>query len=95
LATVISLQQPSPICHPACPGVPWERTRISYFTAFPGAAYVVLLKENQMRLFEAAILDRKSGEADLSRLAVEGSAVPRTSPGNVFLDAMTLVIRFL
>jgi hypothetical protein len=20
-------------CHPACPGVPWERARISYFTA--------------------------------------------------------------
>jgi hypothetical protein len=38
-----------------------------------------------MRLPEAATLDRKSGEADLSRLprlavgrAVEGSAVPRT-----------------
>ncbi len=34
--------------------------------------------------FEAATLDRKSGEADLSRLpgrAVEGSAVPRTFPG--------------
>jgi hypothetical protein len=20
------------LCHPACPGVPWERTRISYYT---------------------------------------------------------------
>jgi hypothetical protein len=27
------------------------------------AAYVVLLKENHMQLFEAATLDRKSGEA--------------------------------
>jgi hypothetical protein len=32
---------------------------------------VVLFKENHMQLFEAATLDRKSGEA-------EGSAVPRT-----------------
>jgi hypothetical protein len=43
---------------------------------------VVLPKENHMQLAEAPILDRKSGEADLSRLprlavgrAVEGSAV--------------------
>ncbi len=35
-----------------------------------------------MQLIEAATLDRKSGEADLSRRAVEGSAVLRTSPGN-------------
>jgi hypothetical protein len=50
---------------------------ISYFTALTGPAYVVLLKENHMQLFEAATLDRKSGEA-------EGSAVPRTLLGNVF-----------
>src|SRR5580704_19701059 len=37
----------------------------------------VLPKENHMHLTEAATLDRKSGEA-------EGSAVPRTLPGNVF-----------
>jgi hypothetical protein len=55
-------------CHP-------ERTRISYFTAFTSATYVVLPKENHMQFTEAATLDRKSGEA-------EGSAVPRTSPGN-------------
>jgi hypothetical protein len=30
-----------------------------------------------MQLTEAATLDRKSGGADLSRRAVEGSAVPR------------------
>jgi hypothetical protein len=35
-----------------------------------------------MQLIEAAILDRKSGEA-------EGSAVPRTSPGNAEYDAQT------
>jgi hypothetical protein len=45
---------------------------------------VVLPKENHMQLTEAATLDRKSGGADLSRRAVEGSAVPRTIPGNVF-----------
>jgi hypothetical protein len=58
------------LCHP-------ERTRISYFTALSSATYVVLPKENHMQLTEAATLDRKSGEA-------EGSAVPRTSRGNVF-----------
>ncbi len=42
----------------------------------PATAYVVLRKENHMQLTEAATLDRKSGEA-------EGSAVPRTFPGNV------------
>ena len=57
LATVLSSQRPSPFCHP-------ERTRISYFTALTGATYVVLLKENHMQLFEAATLDRKSGEAE-------------------------------
>ena len=31
-----------------------ERTRISYFTALTGAAYVVLRKENHMQLTEAA-----------------------------------------
>jgi len=73
LATVLSLQQPSPICHP-------ERTRISCFTALTGATYVVLPKENHMKLIEAATLDRKSGGA-------EGSAVPRTLHGNVFLES--------
>ena len=60
------------------PGV----TRISYLTALTGAPYVVLPKENHKQLAEATSLDRKSGGADLSRRAVEGSAVPRTSPGN-------------
>src|SRR5216684_7165107 len=75
LATVLPFQQPSPFCHPACPGVPWERSRVSYLTDLTRAACVVLSKENHMRLTEAATCDRKSGEADLSRLAVEGSAV--------------------
>jgi len=43
----------------------------------PATTDVVLSKENHTQLTEAATLDRKSGEA-------EGSAVPRTSPGNVF-----------
>ena len=38
---------------------------------------MVLLKENHTHLTEAETLDRKSGGA-------EGSAVPRTLPGNVF-----------
>src|SRR5271168_926671 len=63
------------LCHP-------ERTLISYFTALTGATYMVLPKENHMQLTEAATLDRKSGEA-------EGSAVPRTSPGNAEYYAQT------
>jgi hypothetical protein len=69
-------QRPSPVCHP-------ERTRISYFAALTGATYVVLLKENHIQLFEAATLDRKSGEADLSRRAVEGSAVRHSGAPNL------------
>jgi hypothetical protein len=69
-------QQPSPFCHP-------ERTRISYFAALTGATYVVLRKENHMQLFEAATLDRKSGQADLSRRAVEGSAVRHSGAPNL------------
>jgi hypothetical protein len=63
LTTALSLQQPSPICHP-------ERTRVSYFTALTSTAYVVLPKENRTQLTEAATLDRQTGEA-------EGSAVLR------------------
>ncbi len=62
------------LCHP-------ERTRISYLTALTRATYVVLLKENHMQLTEATTLDRKSGEA-------EGSAVPRTFRGNVFIASL-------
>jgi hypothetical protein len=43
----------------------------------PATTYVALPKENHMQSTEAPTLDRKSGEA-------EGSAVPRTLPGNVF-----------
>jgi len=46
-----------------------------------------------MQLTEAATLDRKSGEADLSRRAVEGSAVPRTPRGNVFRPDRSVVER--
>ena len=62
---------------PSVPGFPTSQL-------LPATAYVVLLKENYIQLIEAATLDRKSGEADLSRRAVEGSAVLRTFPGNVF-----------
>ena len=67
MATVLHLRRPSPFCHS-------ERTRISYLTGLTGAAYVVLLKENHMQLFEAATLDRKSGEAEES--AVRHSGAP-------------------
>jgi hypothetical protein len=71
LGPAAALYGPSPFpCHP-------ERTRISYFTTLNSATYVVLPKENHMRLTEATTLDRKSGEA-------EGSAVPRTVRGDVF-----------
>ena len=69
-------QQPSPFCHP-------ERTRISYFTALTSATFVVLSKENHMQSTEATTLDRKSGEADLSRRAVEGSAVRLSGAPNL------------
>jgi hypothetical protein len=60
-ATALSLQLPSPCCHP-------ERPRISCCTALIGDPDVVLFKENHTQLTEAATLDRKSGEG-------EGSAV--------------------
>src|SRR6202011_1862346 len=43
------------------------------------AAYVVLSRENHTQSTEAATLNRKSGGA-------QGSAVPRTPRGNVFLS---------
>jgi hypothetical protein len=49
--------------------------------------YVVLSQENHMQSTEAANLDRKSGEA-------EGSAVPRTCPGNVFQQSVRMTILF-
>ena len=73
MATVLRLPPPSPFCHS-------ERTRISYLTGLTGAAYVVLLKENHMQLFEAATLDRKSGEAEES--AVRHSGAPNSSLNN-------------
>jgi hypothetical protein len=86
-------QQPSPFCHPACPGVPWERTRISYFAALTGATYVVLLKENHMQLFEAATLDRKSGEAEGS--AVRHSGAPNLPFYNHFPFVILRVCNFI
>jgi hypothetical protein len=55
---------------PSVPGFPTSPLSLA-------TTYVVLPKENHMHSTEAATLDRKSGEA-------EGSAVPRTFPGNVF-----------
>ncbi len=54
----------APACRGACRGtVPGFPTS----PLLPSTACVVLLKENHMQLTEAATLDRKSGEADLSR----------------------------
>jgi hypothetical protein len=60
----------SPLCHP-------ERTRISYYAAPEMATCAAFYKESRMRFADPTKLDRKSG-------AAEGSAVPRTSLGNVF-----------
>ena len=68
MATVLRLQRPSPFCHS-------ERTRISYLTALTGAAYVVLLKENHMQLFESATLNRKSGKAEESAVRHSGAPI--------------------
>jgi hypothetical protein len=74
--TALSLGNgPFPFNNPLLFVIP-ERTRISYFAALTGATYVVLLKENHMQLFEAATLDRKSGEA-------EGSAVRHSGAPNL------------
>ncbi len=70
-----------------------EPTRISYFTALSNATYVVLPKENHMQLTEAQTLDRKSGEADLSRHAVEGSAVLTDPSWKCFLTGRTQLSR--
>ena len=59
----------------------------------PATTHVVLSKENHTQLTEAATLDRKSGGADLSRRAVEGSALPRTLLGNVFQEREDLCHR--
>jgi hypothetical protein len=75
---------------------PYNNPLLFVIPSVPGFSYVTALtsdhlcgspKENHMHLTEATTLDRKSGEADLSRRAVEGSAVPRIFPGNVFRRA--------
>jgi hypothetical protein len=60
----------APFVIPSVPGFPTSPLSLA-------TTYVVLSKENHTQSTEAATLDRKSGEA-------EGSAVLRTSPGNVF-----------
>src|ERR1700730_2204154 len=60
--------RPAPACRGSVTGFPTSQLS-------PATTYVVLPKENHMQLTEAATLCRKSGGA-------EGSAVPRTFPGN-------------
>jgi hypothetical protein len=57
-----------PFVIPSVPGFPTS-------PLLPATTYVVLSKENHMLLTKAATLDRKSGGG-------EGSAVPRTYPGD-------------
>ena len=64
------------LCHPACPGVPWDRTRISYYAAPEMATCAAFIEESRMKFADPTKLDRKFGE-------VEGSAVLRTSLGYV------------
>jgi hypothetical protein len=59
-----------PFVIPSVPGFPTSQLS-------PAPLMWFSLKRTTWALIEAAILDRKSGEA-------EGSAVPRTPPGNVF-----------
>jgi hypothetical protein len=61
-----------PLCHP-------ERTRISCHAALDRTTNAPFSKERRMKFAKATKFNRKSGEA-------EGSAVPRTIPGNVFFD---------
>ena len=37
------------LCHPACPGMPWERTRISYYAAPEMATCAAFLEESRMK----------------------------------------------
>jgi len=59
-----------------------KKSQAPSVTGFPASLLsatttdVVLSKENHTQLTEVTTLDRTSGEADLSRRAVEGSAVP-------------------
>jgi hypothetical protein len=52
---------PSPL-HPACPGVPWERTRISYYAAPKMTSFAAFINESRMSFAEPIGLDRKSGQ---------------------------------
>jgi hypothetical protein len=63
-----------PLCHP-------ERTRISYYAAPEMATCAAFIEESRMKFADPTKLDRKSG-------AAEGSAVPRTFPGNVFRQSV-------
>ncbi len=48
-------------CHLACPGVPWDRIRISCHAALDIAACVAFVKESSMKCANATKFHRKSG----------------------------------
>ena len=50
-------------CHLACPGVPWDRTRISCHAALDKTACAPFLKERRMMFANATNIHRKSGGA--------------------------------
>ena len=72
------MEAPPSLCHPACPGVPWERTRISYYAAPKMTSFAAFIKESRMSFAEPIALPF------VIPSAAEGSAVPRTFLGNVF-----------
>jgi len=48
-------------CHLACPGVPWDRTRISCHAALDIAACAAFVKESSIKCANATKFHRKSG----------------------------------
>jgi hypothetical protein len=54
-----------PLCHPACPGLPWDRkrTRISYLAALTIATHAAFRRERRTELTNATKFHRKSGGA--------------------------------
>src|SRR3984957_5344153 len=81
-----------PFCHPAADSlrrVGREMTKLVPSAIFkvkskggPGLAFETWDPSNQFPLETLTLLFVIRSEADLSRRAVEGPAVPRTSPGN-------------
>jgi hypothetical protein len=69
LATVLSFQQPSPFCHPACPGVPWRDLRcairvpqnLPFYNHFP---FVILRACDFFAFAQKRLLSLERGVVD-------------------------------